>query len=119
MLGGLSDRCPAYASTGSLRTVEETVDLAEHYIARGFKAMKIRFRRPDWRDDIAVVAAVRERVGDRLELVVDCNQGWLMPWDTQAPWQFKDAIVVARAGRARRLLGGPAGGDGGPSRSSA
>jgi len=30
MLGGLSDRCPAYASTGSLRTVEETVDLAEH-----------------------------------------------------------------------------------------
>lgn len=96
MLGGLSDRCPAYASTGSLRTTEETLDLAEHYIERGFKAMKIRFRRPDWRDDVAVVAAVRERVGDRLELMVDCNQGWLMPWDTQAPWQLKEAIVVAR-----------------------
>jgi L-alanine-DL-glutamate epimerase-like enolase superfamily enzyme len=59
--------------------------------------MKIRFPRPDWRDDIAVVAAVRERVGDHLELMVDCSQGWLMPWDTRAPWQFKVAIVVARA----------------------
>jgi len=97
MLGGLSDRCAAYASTGSLRTADETADLAEACIARGFKAMKLRFGRPDWRDDVAVVEAVRHRVGDRLELMVDCNQGWRMPWDIRAPWQLKDALVVARA----------------------
>jgi L-alanine-DL-glutamate epimerase-like enolase superfamily enzyme len=97
LLGGLGDRCPAYASTGSLRTAGETADLAELYLSRGFKAMKIRFRRPDWREDVAVVEAVRKRLGTRMELMVDCNQGWRMPWDIQAPWQLKDALVVARA----------------------
>lgn len=97
LLGGLADRSPAYASTGSLRTAQETVELAEHCLARGFRALKLRFRRPDWRDDVAVVEAVRARVGDRLALMVDCNQGWLMPWDTQAPWQLKDAMAVAAA----------------------
>jgi L-alanine-DL-glutamate epimerase-like enolase superfamily enzyme len=28
--------------------------------------------------------------------MVDCNQGWRMPWDTQAPWTLKDALAVAR-----------------------
>ena len=97
MLGGLSDRCCAYASTGSLHSAEETIELAEHCLERGFKAMKLRFGRPEWRDDVAVVAALRERVGERLVLMVDCNQGWRMPWDTQTSWQFKDAIAVARA----------------------
>jgi L-alanine-DL-glutamate epimerase-like enolase superfamily enzyme len=36
------------------------------------------------------------RVGGRLELLVDCNQGWRMPWDTATPWSFKDALAVAR-----------------------
>ncbi len=97
MLGGLSDRCAAYASTGSLRSAQETADLAEHCLERGFRAIKLRFGRPSWRDDVAVVAAVRARVGDRMEVMVDCNQGWRMPWDTRAPWQLKDALVVARA----------------------
>jgi L-alanine-DL-glutamate epimerase-like enolase superfamily enzyme len=39
---------------------------------------------------------VRARVGDRLELMVDCNQGWRMPWDSYAPWSLKDAVKVAR-----------------------
>ena len=97
MLGGLSDRCLAYASTGSLRSAEETVELAEQFAARGFKAMKLRFGRPDWRDDVAVVERVRERLGDRMELMVDCNQGWRMPWDTRPPWRLEQALEVARA----------------------
>jgi L-alanine-DL-glutamate epimerase-like enolase superfamily enzyme len=97
LLGGLRDRVPAYASSGSLRSAEETADLAEHVLARGFRALKIRFHRPDFRDDVAVVAAVRRRVGDRLALMVDCNQGWRMPWDTATPWALKDALDVARA----------------------
>jgi L-alanine-DL-glutamate epimerase-like enolase superfamily enzyme len=28
--------------------------------------------------------------------MVDCNQGWRMSWDTETPWSFKDALVVAR-----------------------
>ena len=28
--------------------------------------------------------------------MVDCNQGWRLPWDTESPWTFKDALAVAR-----------------------
>ena len=96
LLGGLSDRVRAYVSSGTLRSAEETADMAERVIARGFEALKIRFHRSDWRDDVAVVEAVRERIGDRLVLMVVCNQGWSMPWDTETPWTLKDALAVAR-----------------------
>src|SRR3546814_6885573 len=56
----------------------------------------IRFHRGDWRDDSAALETVRQRVGTGLELMVDCNQGWRMPWDTEAPWTLKDALAVAR-----------------------
>ena len=58
--------------------------------------MKIRFHRGDWRADIKALEAVRAQVGDRLDLMVDCNQGWRMSWDAYAPWTLKDAIEVAR-----------------------
>jgi L-alanine-DL-glutamate epimerase-like enolase superfamily enzyme len=96
LLGGLSGRVRAYASSGTLRDGGRMADVAALYLERGFPAMKVRFHRGDWRDDIEALEAVRARVGDRLELMVDCNQGWRMPWDTAAPWSLKDALVVAR-----------------------
>jgi L-alanine-DL-glutamate epimerase-like enolase superfamily enzyme len=96
LIGGLSDRVPAYASSGSLRGPEALADAAERYRAQGFRAMKIRFSRGDWRADIRALEAVRKRIGDRLELMVDCNQGWRMAWDSYPPWTLKDALQVAR-----------------------
>jgi L-alanine-DL-glutamate epimerase-like enolase superfamily enzyme len=75
LIGGLSDRVRAYASSGMLRGSEALADTAERYIARGFAAMKIRFHRGDWRADIRALEAVRERVGDRLELMVGAWRG--------------------------------------------
>jgi L-alanine-DL-glutamate epimerase-like enolase superfamily enzyme len=96
LIGGLSDRVRAYASSGTLRGPSELADAAEAYRAQGFAAMKIRFHRGDWRRDVAALEAVRARVGDKLHLMVDCNQGWRMTWDTYAPWSLKDAVAVAR-----------------------
>ena len=96
LLGGLRSRIACYASSGTLRSPEQLAALAERVIAKGFKAMKIRFRRGDWRADIAALEAVRARVGNRLELMVDCNQGWRFPWDTMSAWTFKDALVIGR-----------------------
>jgi L-alanine-DL-glutamate epimerase-like enolase superfamily enzyme len=96
LLGGLSGIVPAYASSGTLRGPEALADAAERYLAEGFTALKIRFHRGDWRADIRALEAVRARVGDRLRLMVDCNQGWRMSWDTYAPWSLKDAVRVAR-----------------------
>jgi L-alanine-DL-glutamate epimerase-like enolase superfamily enzyme len=70
--------------------------LSARVVERGFRALKIRFRRGDIRADLAALAAVRKAVGDRLQLMVDCNQGWRFPWDTMAPWRFKDALDIAR-----------------------
>jgi len=96
LLGGLSNRIRAYASSGTLRDPSAMADNAERYLAHGFSAMKIRFHRGDWRDDVKALEAVRARVGGRLQLLVDCNQGWRLPWDTESAWTFKDALAVAR-----------------------
>lgn len=95
LLGGRSDRVPAYASSGTLHAPEELAEVAESFLERGFRAMKVRFHRADWREDVQALESVRKRVGGRLTLMVDCNQGWRMPWDTAAPWRFKDALDVA------------------------
>ena len=96
LLGGLSARVKAYASSGVLRTPQRLAEQVERYLALGFRAVKIRFHRGDWHDDVKALETVRARVGDRLELLVDCNQGWRLPWDTQPPWTLKDALAVAR-----------------------
>jgi L-alanine-DL-glutamate epimerase-like enolase superfamily enzyme len=96
LLGGLSNRVRAYASSGTLRDPGAMAEAAERYLARGFPALKLRFHRGDWRDDVKALEAVRARVGNRLELMVDCNQGWRLPWDTEPPWTLKDAVTVAR-----------------------
>lgn len=96
LLGGRSNRVAAYASSGTLRNPIELSEAAARFQEEGFKALKIRFHRGDWRDDIEALAAVRDVVGDEMELMADCNQGWRMPWDTAVPWKLKDALTVAR-----------------------
>jgi len=97
LLGGLHDRVRAYASSGTLRDAGAMAETAERYLAQGFTAMKIRFQRGDWREDIRALEAVRARIGARMDLMVDCNQGWRQPQDIYPPWSFKDALTVGRA----------------------
>ncbi len=96
LLGGTSPRLRLYASTAVHRPVGQMVEVARRMVDLGFGAMKVRFGRPSIDDDLAVVAAVREAVGGALTLMVDCNQGWRMPWDTAAPWDLETAWAVAR-----------------------
>lgn len=72
--------------------VERCLSLRE----RGIRAVKIRFHRSDWRDDVAVVAAVRDAVGPRMEILVDANQGWRMPGDREGRWDVATAAQCAR-----------------------
>ena len=62
----------------------------------GFPAIKLRFHAGDPAEDIATVRAVRDAVGDAMEIMVDANQGWRMPGDTSEPWDFETALRVAR-----------------------
>lgn len=96
MLGGATPRVRLYASTAVHRSPTETADVARHMVDQGFTAMKIRFGRAHLADDLTVLAAVRTAVGDTFTLMVDCNQGWRMPWDTTEPWGVDEAWDVAR-----------------------
>ena len=96
MLGGSSGQVPCYASMGVTRDSGEMVEKVCALRDKGFPAVKIRFHRPDWRDDIRALEALRRAVGDKIELLVDCNQGWRMPWDTEPAWNYHQALVVAR-----------------------
>lgn len=97
MLGGTEPRLRLYASSAVHRTAPQMAAMAERVIEMGFGALKIRFGRPSIADDLAVLKAVRGAVGDRLALMVDCNQGWRMPWDTSTPWTRATAWTVAQA----------------------
>lgn len=99
-LGGARDRVPCYASFGELRDPRRRAEDALAAVERGFKAIKLRPRHPTMAEDIKEVRAVRDAVGDRLQIACDANQGWRV--DTFAPdspvrWDFKRALATAKA----------------------
>ena len=97
LLGGTENRVRLYASTGLRRDETATRELAKRLVEQGFAAIKLRFSADDWRRDLARVAAVRAAIGDTVTLMVDCNQGWRMPWDIAPPWDLATAREVANA----------------------
>jgi L-alanine-DL-glutamate epimerase-like enolase superfamily enzyme len=103
LVGGKSNRIRAYASSGVHRSIPEMVEVAKQAIALGYPALKVRFGRANISDDLAVIAAIRDAVGMQLELMVDCNQGWRMPWDTLQPWNLEKAIEVAQELEKQRV----------------
>ena len=98
LLGGGSDRLRAYASTGECRPTAERVEACKQIVADGFRAIKIRFHSENWRDDVKTLAAVREAVGDNIDIMVDGNWGWRIPPDQQRHrWDLRTAIAAAKA----------------------
>jgi len=76
LLGAERDLIPAYNSCGlGLRDdLGALADEAEKLLAGGFRAIKLRLGYPTVQADIAAVHAVRRRIGDNVELMVDYNQ---------------------------------------------
>jgi D-galactarolactone cycloisomerase len=95
LLGGTRDRIGAYASSGELVDGEERVRRCIALRDAGVTAVKIRLHSADWRLDLPVIAAVRERVPE-LEVMVDANQGWRMPGDLTPRWDLHTASQFAR-----------------------
>jgi D-galactarolactone cycloisomerase len=81
LLGGGCERVPAYASLGELRPPGQRAEDGRALIEAGFKAVKVRIARDRIAEGIAVVAAIRDAVGDALEILVDLNQWWRMAGD--------------------------------------
>jgi D-galactarolactone cycloisomerase len=97
LLGAKTSRILAYASTGVLMDADQRADHARELLNLGFKAIKIRFHHQDPKDDLQVVRKLRATVGPDIEIMVDANQGWRMPWDTKKPWDLDLARNMADA----------------------
>ncbi|MEJ2870661.1 mandelate racemase/muconate lactonizing enzyme family protein [Actinomycetospora sp. OC33-EN08] len=83
LLGGVADRLPVYASWCSVQPPERRAHDARELVAQGFRAVKVRVDPRDPEPGVASVAAVREAVGDRLDVLVDLNQAWRMAGDVR------------------------------------
>jgi hypothetical protein len=95
--GGGASRVRAYCSTGELRSPAERADDVARLADEGYTAVKLRFHHDDPRDDVAVAEAVRDKVGDAVELMVDANQAAADPGNSgHRVWDFRTALMVAR-----------------------
>jgi D-galactarolactone cycloisomerase len=94
LLGGYRDRVPVYAATSRLLSVEEHVRQVQEIMELGFPAVKLRLHRPDPWDDLRVVAAVRDAVGNGIHILVDANQN---NYSVGYPyWSRRTALQMAR-----------------------
>jgi L-alanine-DL-glutamate epimerase-like enolase superfamily enzyme len=84
LFGGATDRLPAYASFGELKSPAARADAAVAARDAGFRAVKIRIGRDDVETGLAAVRAARAAVGVDLAIMVDLNQWWRMAGDISA-----------------------------------
>lgn len=77
VLGRRRDSVPVYGSGVNLHySLEELVAQAGRWKAAGCAGVKIKVGRPDLREDVERVAAVREVIGQDTLLMIDANQRW-------------------------------------------
>lgn len=76
LFGACRERTETYASSGLWlsQSIDELVDEAAGFVADGFSAMKIRIGKENPHEDIERVRAVRNAIGDDIDLLADINQ---------------------------------------------
>lgn len=72
--------------TVSVNNPEEMGDDAASYIDQGFNVLKVKVGKDDIMTDISRIKEIRRRVGNKVKIRLDANQGW----------QAKDAVRAIR-----------------------
>jgi L-alanine-DL-glutamate epimerase-like enolase superfamily enzyme len=94
VLGSSRRQVPIYGSGGWISySPDELIAEVSGYKARGFKAVKIKVGKPDWREDLERLRMVREAVGNDIGIMMDANQGMNVP----------NALALAREARALNI----------------
>ena len=78
IFGACRDRIWTYASGGLWlhQNIDELQAEAQSFLDQGFRSMKIRVGKPDPKEDLERVRAVRETVSPDIQLMVDANQSF-------------------------------------------
>ena len=80
LLGGAPCRIRAYNSNGlGLMAPEAAADEGERLLEGGFRAVKLRLGYPTLAADLASLRAVRKRLPNKIEIMVDFNQALSLP----------------------------------------
>ena len=78
LLGGTADPVEAYNTDGGWLNFSEA-DLVRDLVSlteQGWRRVKIKVGKSDWREDARRVRAVRDAIGDDVTLMCDANQRW-------------------------------------------
>lgn len=76
VLGTYTTKIPIYGSGGWISySIDELISEVRDYKSRGFKAVKIKVGKPDWKEDLERLRMVREAVGNDVNIMMDANQG--------------------------------------------
>jgi mandelate racemase len=78
LLGTSPRPLPAYWSIG-LEAPAEAARQGADAVERGFRVLKLKTGHAGWREDLAVMQAVRKAVGEGVGLMIDYNQSLTLP----------------------------------------
>jgi len=76
LLGGLSNEKIPLAFVMSSGTAEEVGDEGRSLVKAGFKALKLKVGAKSIEEDLEMVGALREAVGNSIKIVTDTNGSW-------------------------------------------
>jgi len=95
--GAHSSKVKPYAATVHFdRTPQQRAEDALRFYELGFRAIKIRFHHEKPADDLALAAAVKNAVGDKMDVMVDANQAGKKAGDPPPVWDYQWALTMAR-----------------------
>ena len=91
LLGRSHQVLPTSITIG-IKSIEESLEEADEYLARGFRSLKVKIGR-SVEADLVLLHRLRERVGPRIEIRVDANQGYTEE-DTSRLWADQQSLQL-------------------------
>ena len=78
LLGGTADAIETYNTDGGWLNfgLEELTADVKSLLDQGWRRVKVKVGKPDWREDAHRVRAIRLSIGDGITLMCDANQRW-------------------------------------------
>jgi L-alanine-DL-glutamate epimerase-like enolase superfamily enzyme len=93
LFGARQDKVKVYASTIEVKTPAERAKDAARWLDDGFQSIKLKMNNPAPKKDLETVRAVRDAVGNEMEIMCDAFQAWR----TKPPfWSYRTAAEMAK-----------------------
>ena len=93
LLGGYTNQVPAYVTGGYYtpgRGIPELVLECQEYVEAGYRAVKLKVGGATLEEDVTRVKAVRQALGDDINIMLDANRAWDVKTAIEAAHRFAD-----------------------------